>query len=199
MAGKAQMRREALKDTLITIAQKRIAADGIASIKARDLAQEAGCAVGAIYNVFGDLNDIIMAGNGRTLQLLRRDVATSLLGMENATPTARLVSMSMAYLDFASTHTQSWQCLFDLQMSTDKEVPEWYLAELDKLFGDMSGPVRECFADMDEADVALMTRALFSSVHGIVLLGLQTRISAVPRPELKRMISLVLRNATGSR
>ena len=39
-----------------------------------------------------------------------------------------------------------------------------------------------------------MTRALFSSVHGIVLLGLERRISGVPPEKLERMIELVLSN-----
>jgi hypothetical protein len=42
----------------------------------------------------------------------------------------------------------------------------------------------------DELD--LMVRALFSSVHGIVLLGLERRISGVPRPQIEHMIAQVL-------
>ncbi|MEM6342162.1 MAG: TetR/AcrR family transcriptional regulator, partial [Pseudomonadota bacterium] len=36
----------------------------------------------------------------------------------------------------------------------------------------------------------------FSSVHGIVLLGLENRISAVPEAQLEYMIALLLRSAT---
>ena len=37
-----------------------------------------------------------------------------------------------------------------------------------------------------------MTGTLFSSIHGIVLLGLENRISGVPHGQLKDMIALLL-------
>ena len=104
--------------------------------------------------------------------------------------------MSCAYLEFAATNPNRWRTLFDLRMSTDMDVPSWYMAELDRLFGFIAGPVRECFPDLSATDTALMTRALFSSVHGIILLGLENRISGVPSDQLKHMIALILRQAT---
>ena len=196
MAGKVQARREALRIKLIEIAEARIAEAGLDALRARDLAQEADCAVGAIYNVFADLRDLIMAVNGRTFQALGKHVAQALQGHEGDSPTDRLIVMSHAYLDFASTHPQRWRALFDVQMSTETQVPDWYLGELERLFSHIARPVSECFPDMSSDDVALMTRALFSSVHGIVLLGLERRISGVPQDQLRRMIALVLTQAT---
>jgi len=57
MAGKVEARRAALRDALIHHAEIRIERDGLKNLRARDLAKDAGCALGAIYNVFGDLND----------------------------------------------------------------------------------------------------------------------------------------------
>ena len=51
---------------------------------------------------------------------------------------------------------------------------------------------RELFPDLDRAEMDLMTRALFSSVHGIVTLGLENRISGVPPEQIERMIAQVL-------
>ena len=107
--------------------------------------------------------------------------------------------MSYAYMEYASDHPLSWRALFDLRMSVDMDVPKWYTAELERLFGMIAGPVRQSFPDLPDTDIALMTRALFSSVHGIVLLGLENRISAVPREHLKRMIAIMLREVTGNR
>lgn len=196
MAKAAEARRKALRDTLVDLAEAEIEANGIGAIKARALAQAAGCSVGAIYNVFGDLDEIVIAVNGRTFAKLGRFVAESLVGKEALAPTERLVAMSYAYLDYAAAHPRLWRALFDVQMSTDMEVPEWYLQELNRLFGYIDGPVRECFPTMDAQEAALMTRALFSSIHGIVLLGLENRISGVPRDEIRNMIALMLRSAT---
>lgn len=196
MVGKVEERRKDLRDRLIRIAERHIEEEGLSAVKARALATEADCSVGAIYNVFDDLQDIMIAVNGRTFQSLGAHVAKALKGKTNLPPTDRLIVMSHAYMDYAALHPNLWRALFGLRMSTDMQVPQWYLDELARLFGYISGPVSECFPDFDAEEVDLMTRTLFSSVHGIVLLGLENRISAVPEAQLEYMIALLLRSAT---
>jgi hypothetical protein len=49
---------------------------------------------------------------------------------------------------------------------------------------------------MSDADQALFTRALFSSVHGIVWLTLDDSSAGVPKPETDRMITLLLQQVS---
>lgn len=192
MASKVEKKRADLKKRLTDIAQKRIQNGGIDQIKARELAREAECAVGAIYNVFGDLNELIMAVNGRTFRQLGEHVAAALDATPKDSPVEEMITMAHAYLDFAIANTQAWKTLFDLEMSTENDVPDWYMSELENLLMLIARPLSQTRPDISQQDIMLMTRGLFSSVHGIVLLGLQKRISAVPVEELKRMISLIL-------
>jgi len=124
MAGKVEKKRAELRRKLIDLGETRIATGGIEQIKARDLASEAGCAVGAIYNVFGDLNDLVMAVNGRTFKRLGSHVVEAVNASPDAAPVETLIIMGHAYLDFAMTNTHAWRTLFDLEMSTDQEVPD---------------------------------------------------------------------------
>lgn len=195
MARNTQARRDELRTRLIDIAEAQIARDGLDTLRARDLAKTADCSVGQIYNVFEDLNGLIMAVNGRTFQALGAHVTAALDGQE-ATPQQQLIIMSHGYLDFATRNTQVWRALFDLKMSTDMRVPDWYLAELGKLFALIGAPIALIFPDWSRDRVDLMTRALFSSVHGIVLLGLERRISGVPHDQIREMIAVVLSNIT---
>ena len=66
MSEKIEARKAALKKNLTDLAEAQIAAQGFASLRARDLAKEAGCSVGAIYNVFDDLTALTLEVNGRT-------------------------------------------------------------------------------------------------------------------------------------
>ena len=188
-------RRDDLRNTLTDIAERMVAETGAASVKARPLAEAAGCSVGAIYNVFTDLDALLMAVNGRTFRRLGAHVSAALQAVE-ATPQERLVIMGHAYLDFASQHTNAWRALFDLRMSTDMEVPGWYLQELAAVFALIAGPLRDIFPSWSDERIDLMTRALFSSVHGIVLLGLEKRISGVPLAQVEDMIATVLAQVT---
>lgn len=195
MARKTEERRSDLRKRLIDLAEEVITADGVDAVKARDLARRADCSVGAIYNVFDDLNGLIMAVNGRTFRRLGAHVSAALSEVD-ATPRDQLVIMSHAYLDFAASNTPAWRALFDLQMSTDMAVPDWYLKELGDVFALIAAPLRVIFPDWSADKIDLMTRALFSSVHGIVLLGLEKRISGVPMDQIKAMIAVVLSNIT---
>jgi AcrR family transcriptional regulator len=197
MAGKTEARRDALRKTLIDIAEKVIATEGLRALRARDLAKEAGCAVGAIYNVFGDLTDLALAVNARTFHRLGADVSAALADAPQD-PVAQLVVMAQAYHQFAAANHMSWQALFDVERPAGETAPDWYLQEMGRLFVYISDPLAAVFPDMPPEDLALLTRALFSSVHGVVLLGLDDASAGVPRADIDRMIALVLHQVTAS-
>ena len=194
MTGKVKEKRDALRRKLIDLGEDRITDGGIEMIRARELAGQAGCAVGAIYNVFGDLNELIMAVNGRTFRRLGAHVLAAVEARNADRPVDVLITMGHAYLDFARNNTPAWRTLFDLNMTDEDDVPDWYREEMRALLAIIAKPVSETFPDFSEKEVAMMTRGLFSSIHGIVLLGLQRRISAVAIEDMERTISLILSN-----
>ncbi|MDG1406554.1 MAG: TetR/AcrR family transcriptional regulator [Octadecabacter sp.] len=190
MAGKVEARRAVLRDTLIAHAETRIKADGLKNLRTRDLAKDAGCALGAIYNVFGDLNDLVLAVNARTFHRLGAAVAETLAqAPQNATQ--QLIVMSHAYHRFAAENFNAWRALFDIERPAGEAAPDWYLAEIGQLFAYIDAPLSVLFPDYDAQKRALLTKALFSSVHGIVLLGLDEASAGVPAAQLDEIISLI--------
>ena len=192
MAGKVAIRQAKLREALIDAAEAQIATGGLATLKARPLAQAAGCSLGAIYNIFDDLDALVMAVNGRTFRRLGAQVSAAVRTAADQSPAAQLVCMSHGYLHFASDHTHLWRALFDLEMSVEGPVPAWYLEELGAVFGLIAAPLARLFPDMARAELDLMVRGMFSSVHGIVLLGLEQRISAVPLDQVERMLTQIV-------
>ena len=190
--SKVEDRRAELRETLVALAEAQIVAGGMASVKARDLAGKAGCAVGAIYNVFPDMTGLIMAVNLRTFLAIGVEVAGAVVGHEALPPEQRLVLLARAYLRFADQNHHLWKAIFDLEMPREADVPEAYNQALDALFDHIARPVRELFQELDEDGVQLMARTLFSSVHGIVSLGLQNRLSGVPLERVEAMIEALL-------
>jgi AcrR family transcriptional regulator len=193
MAGKVEARRAVLRDTLIAHAETRIKADGLKNLRTRDLAKDAGCALGAIYNVFGDLNDLVLAVNARTFHRLGAAVAETLAqAPQNATQ--QLIVMSHAYHRFAAENFNAWRALFDIERPAGEAAPDWYLAEIGQLFAYIDAPLSVLFPDHDAQKRALLTKALFSSVHGIVLLGLDEASAGVPAAQLDEIISFIFNN-----
>ncbi len=196
MARDTEKRRAELREKLIDIAETRIEVDGMRALKARAVAEEAGCAVGAIYNVFEDMNGLILAVNVRTFGRLGRSIIEAVVGHEMEPPFERLALMSTAYVDFACDNINLWRALFDIEMTADSDIPDWYMDELGNLFKVISSPLAEADPTADPEEVDLRTRALFSAVHGIMLLSLENRLSGVPRAHLKDMVAFLLRSVT---
>lgn len=187
-----EARQTALREKLVDAAEARMSEGGLAALRARDLAAEAGCSVGAIYNVFEDLNALAMAVNGRTFAALGTHVTSAVQAASPCEARERLIVMSKAYLAYAAQHTRLWRALFDLEMTVEGPVPVWYQEALNGLFALIAEPMREIFPAKSKVELDLIVRAMFSGIHGIVLLGLERRISAVPYEEIEAMMALFL-------
>jgi AcrR family transcriptional regulator len=193
---KAVARRRKLRDALIAAAERTIAAEGLRGMRARDLALKVGCAVGAIYNVVEDLDDLVLLVNARTLAALEHDLSAADRAGEAADAPndaiARLVRMALAYLDFAAAQTPRWRTLFEHRMPAGREVPTWYRAQQQRLFAYVEELLLELQADESRVRRALLARSLFSAVHGLVVLGLEEKLQAIPLPVLREQVRFVV-------
>jgi AcrR family transcriptional regulator len=190
-------RRRNLKESLIDAAEQEIAAHGLGGLRARALAERIGCAVGAIYNVVADLDELVQLVNSRTLAALERDVLAAgrsdrAAGGGDNEPIERLRRKASAYLDFAVARRQSWRAVFDHRLPAGKPVPAWYLDDQMRLFGYVEGPLGELLPGMPPARRALLARSLFSAVHGIVTLGLEEKLQALAPDELREQVTFVV-------
>src|SRR5436305_4114057 len=73
----AVARRRKLREALIRAAERMIEKEGLGGMRARELAHKVGCAVGAIYNVFTDLDHLIFAVNALTLEQLEKTLTVA--------------------------------------------------------------------------------------------------------------------------
>src|SRR5882757_8778982 len=189
-------RRARLRDALVTAAEQAIARQGLGALRARALAEEVGCAVGAIYNVVQDLDDLVLLVNARTLAALERDLSAADRAGEAAegpnAAIARLVRMALAYLDFAAAQTPRWRTLFEHRMPAGREVPTWYRAQQQRLFAYVEELLLELQADESRVRRALLARSLFSALHGLVVLGLEEKLQAIPLPVLREQVRFVV-------
>jgi AcrR family transcriptional regulator len=192
---KAAERRQRLRDALISAAERTIETDGLSGLKARALADEVGCALGAIYNVVTDLDDLIVEVNSRTLAALERDLAAPEQiadAAKRADPVDRLVRLGTAYLTFAAAHRLRWRALFEHRLPEGKSIPEQYIRDQRRLFRYVEEPLGELQPQLSGERRALVARSLFSAVHGMVMLGLEEKLQAVPSKYLREQIAFIV-------
>ncbi|MGU3539215.1 TetR/AcrR family transcriptional regulator [Methylobacterium sp. A54F] len=187
MTSPAETRRTALRTLLVDAAERAIAAEGLAALRARDLARAAGCAVGAIYIAFPDLDALAYAVNLRTLALFEAALARDepAPARHPAEAGTELVRLGLAYLDFARAEPLRWRALFQHRAAGGAAPPAAYVAEQARLFRRIEAPLRLLRPDLPPDALSLLARSLFSATHGIVSLGLDERLMALP-PEVVR-------------
>jgi AcrR family transcriptional regulator len=183
-------RRTKLRERLLDVARQSIAARGLSGLKARDLASEAGCALGAIYTAFDDLDELILRVNLSTLQRLGEALDAALA---SAPPAGALQALARAYLDFARRDEPSWRTLFEHRLSGGAPVPDWYSDARNQLFSRLEGPLAALLPHREADDRARLARTLFSAVHGVVTLGLEQKIAATPPETLEAELDHLVR------
>lgn len=185
-AGHRQRR---LRDSVLAAAERAIATGGLPALKAREVAREAGCALGAVYTAFADLDALVLAVNARTLDAL--DAHLRAASRPGAEPAARMVVLAEGYLDYAASHRPRWAALFEHRMAGERRSPDWYKTKQAELFRHVEAPVAALRPGEDGAEVACLARSLFSAVHGVVSLGLDEKLAPIPAETLRRQLRLV--------
>ncbi|MGY8665819.1 TetR/AcrR family transcriptional regulator [Bradyrhizobium sp. UFLA05-109] len=154
-------------------------------MKVRDVAEAADCSIGSVYNEFGDFDGLILTVNRETVQAL-----TERLGAVPADDSiSQLHGLAAAYLEFATEHANLLRSLFEHRMEDDRPFPEDILIMVMQAFALMHPPLVRLLPDWDQERIALLSRILFSAVHGIISLGLEERMVAVPPQNLRQQVA----------
>ena len=190
--SKTLERREKLRCELILAAERSIGAKGLAGLKTRELAQDIGCANGAVYNLVEDMDELILLVGSRTLERLD----ASLTAAESDGPASAgetLARIAVAYCDFAADNLELWRALFEHRMAPGKPIPEWAIEQQMELFRHIYRPLATLFPKRSAAELSVTARSLFSAVHGMVALGLEQKLIAVPVDALRAEIAIIVR------
>ena len=193
---KTTERRDQQREALVLAAERAIAERGLAGLRARDLAEAVGCSLGAIYNLVQDMDELVLRVGSRTLARLDAAQADATRGStpgssDDATDT--LVAIAQTYCAFARANLQLWRTLFEHRMAEGAIVPEWAITEQMTMFRYILAPLRALRPRASEKDLLLLSRTLFSAVHGVIVLGLEEKLVAVPAAALDGQIEVIVR------
>jgi AcrR family transcriptional regulator len=181
LRDKKKSRRRAL---MLETARGIISSKGLRSLKIRDVAEAADCSIGSVYNEFGDFDGLILTVNRETVQVL----TARLKAVPAEDPVGQLHGLAATYLEFASEHANLLRSLFEHRMENDRPFPEDILIMVMQAFALMHAPLVRLMPDRDSKEIALQARMMFSATHGIISLGLEDRMIAVPPEKLRQQV-----------
>ncbi|MEQ1577742.1 MAG: TetR/AcrR family transcriptional regulator [Hyphomicrobium sp.] len=168
----AEQLREVILDASIGILQEQ----GLQGLSAREIARRIDYSPGTLYNVFENLDDIVLTIEGRMLDGL----AAVLEALpDEPDPRRDVRNLAHAYLAYSHEHPKLWNLLFEHHLPAGRDVPEWYKSKLDGLLARVESAVRPLQPQAGEDAVKRSARVLWAGVHGITSLSTADKLSNV--------------------
>ena len=177
MGRRSDHSRDELYAMALAAAREIAEEEGLRGLKARRIAREIGYTVGTLYNVFENLDDLIVHLNGTTLDALYESCAQAPLEDE---PEAALRTLARAYISFTSSHPNLWGMLFEPTAPHGEQLPDWYHEKVRGLLGLTERALASFFPVGQEEQRYHSARVLWSGLHGICSLA---RAGALPKSE----------------
>ena len=163
-----------LRTLILDAAQAIIEEHGLAGLSARDIAKRIGYSPGTIYNVFQNLDDVVLNIEARVLDSLHESLASV---ADQASPIDKVRRLGAAYVAFTHEHRRLWNVLFEHQMPEGFDLPDWYQKKLEQPMGQVERAMAPLFGPEQGGELARSARVLWAGVHGITSLSTADKLS----------------------
>ena len=170
MGRRNQHTREELRSIALQAAEELVVAHGLAGLSARKVVARIGYTVGSLYMVFRSLDDLIVQMNERTLIRLHTSLAAAIANQPP--PATALRALAQAYIHFALSDTHRWLAIYQYRMPDEQLPPDSLRDVVKQTFDLVQDQLALLCPHRTVADIALATRALWSGIHGVCVLGL---------------------------
>lgn len=184
--------REKTRAKLLAAVEATIAKAGLAEVQARKVADDAGCSVGTLYNIYGDIDGLILAANTRTLADLGATLRVAQRRAQGRDIESRLMALAVAYLDFATVNQKRWRAVFEQRLRDDYPVPASYIDDRRGLLALIEAEIAAAIPNEEAAARDDAARALFSATHGNVLLALDAKLGPFEPDRCERQIRFLV-------
>ena len=196
MARRSDHTRKELRALALQAAREVAESEGWRGLTARKVATQIGYSVGTLYNIFQDLDDMILALNGETLEALFADLQASQSGIDTDVPEVALSALGEAYMAFIDRHPNLWDILFEHRLPPGRMRPPWYDEMLARLLGLLEQAIAPLFGESERAARGRAARVLWCSMHGICSLARSGKLGVVSDDSVEAMAAQLIANYT---
>ena len=148
--------------------------DGVEALTARRLAAAIGYSPGTIYQVFENLDDLVVQLKVLILDDLLERLADAAPG---GTPRQRVLKLVDAYIAFARDEPRLWHALFDAAQPSGAPLPPSFGEHIVGGLRHVEEALAPLFGPRDRTGPARAARTLWAGLHGIVSLARNASVS----------------------
>ena len=162
MGRRSDHSREELQELLLHHGHALMGEAGYARFSGREVAKRAGYTVGTIYNVFGSLDGLLAAINGRTVDHWADQLEARLA--EDGPD--RISSVVAGYFEFALANAECWSAIYEHRPQGAMTMPEQYHLGRQRLVTIVEREVAAVLPQSTTVDIPSFARSLIATVHG---------------------------------
>ncbi|WP_085907507.1 TetR/AcrR family transcriptional regulator [Kiloniella majae] len=194
MARRVDHSPDELKAMILDSAEELVVAGGISELSARKVAQKIGYAPGTIYNLYANIDALILTLNGRTLERLHDHLSKTRLDdvREFGSVNKNLEKLLIGYLNFIDENRSLWRLLFDHMPANEEDLPEWYDQRVSMLLSVIDQVLRPLFSGIDSKELRRLSVTLWASLHGIISLADKKKLNVVINQSSYEVCSLLI-------
>ncbi|MEH6629747.1 MAG: TetR/AcrR family transcriptional regulator [Halopseudomonas aestusnigri] len=194
MARRVDHSHEQLREMILEAAQNLVEADGYPSLSMRKIGSSIGYSPGTIYNIFANLDDLVLQLNARTLD----EMYVSLVKTKsNNSVEVNFDQLLCGYLEFVDTNRNLWRALFDHRPSTESVLPDWYDARIEKLLSLIDDTLKPYFNDEDTTKLRKFSATLWAGLHGIISLTDSNKLDVISDSDPLELCRFLVENFLG--
>ncbi len=175
-----------LRALILKAAQDIIAADGLAGLSAREIARRIGYSPGTLYNMYDNLDDLVLHVEARLIDDLDERLAAV---APNGAPGDGVLRLAQAYLAFTHEHPKLWNLLFEHHLPAQASVPAWYQQRLERLLARVEEALAPLMATRDASELKRAARVLWAGVHGITSLSTADKLSIITSETAQQLVA----------
>jgi AcrR family transcriptional regulator len=191
MARRSDHSREELYELALGAAQNIVEQDGFRALTARNVADAIGYSPGTLYNLFENLDGLIVHLNGRTLDSLHECLASAaVVGV----PEQDIKALLEEYLGYLEKSPNLWSALFEYSLPKGVTLPEWYRLKVSKVMGLVEDALNPLFGEHNQDNVSQAARILWASLHGICSLSDTGKLAVVTATPVRQMAEGLVEN-----
>jgi len=165
MARRSDHTRQELEHLFVVEGHKHMGEVGFARFSAREVAKRVGYTIGTLYNVFGTLDQLLIAINTRTFELWADHVRERLAGSGSGADD-RMRRLVEAYFGFARANENSWSAIYDHHLPVDVVLSDEQNRRRGGLTQIIVDEVAAVLPEATRSEAPRLARSLIAVVHG---------------------------------
>ena len=195
MGRRSDHTREELKSLMLNAAITIVVEQGFRGVTARKVAEQAGYTVGSLYQVFKNLDDLIVQLNEQTMDeillLIERELK------QQGDEITVMHALALGYARYASENSNRWRMVFEHKLPITHPLPESFQHKILSCFVMITQRFAQLFPQKKDEELLQAAQALWSSIHGICILSVTGKLDTAKAGNMEPLIGCLVDNFIG--